>query len=141
MYKKILNCLKKIKTPSITILGLTFKPNTDDMRDSPSLDIIPALMKKGCKVNVFDPEGMSEAKKSFGSLSKKINWFKDSYSACSGSDAVVILTEWNEFRALDLKKIKRKLMTPILIDLRNIYKPEEMKRIGLQYYSIGRPLK
>ncbi|MBF91228.1 MAG: UDP-glucose 6-dehydrogenase [Rickettsiales bacterium] len=140
IFKKILNALKKIKKPyCITLLGLTFKPNTDDMRDSPSLDIIPALLRNNCKVKVFDPEGMEEAKKSLGKLSKKIEWSKDSYSACSGSDAVVILTEWNQFRALDLKKIKKTLRNPILIDFRNIYKPDEMLKIGLQYHSLGRP--
>ena len=140
IYKKILKALKKIKKPhTITILGLTFKPNTDDMRDSPSLDVIPALLKKNCKLKVFDPEGMEEAKKILGKFSKKIEWSKDSYKACHGSDAVVILTEWNQFRALDLKKIKKVLKNPILIDLRNIYKPDEMLKIGLQYHSLGRP--
>ncbi len=140
IYKKILKALKKIKKPhTITILGLTFKPNTDDMRDSPSLDVIPALLKKNCKLKVFDPEGMEEAKKILGKFSKKIEWSNDSYKACHGSDAVVILTEWNQFRALDLKKIKKVLKNPILVDLRNIYKPDEMLKIGLQYHSLGRP--
>ena len=140
IYKKILKALKKIKKPhTITILGLTFKPNTDDMRDSPSLDVIPALVKNNCKLKVFDPEGMEEAKKILGKFSKKIEWSNDSYKACHGSDAVVILTEWNQFRALDLKKIKKVLKNPILIDLRNIYKPDEMLKIGLQYHSLGRP--
>ena len=109
------------------------------MRDSPSLDVIPALVKNNCKLKVFDPEGMEEAKKILGKFSKKIEWSKDSYKACRGSDAVVILTEWNQFRALDLKKIKKVLKNPILIDLRNIYKPDEMLKIGLQYHSLGRP--
>ncbi len=140
IFKKILKALRKIKKPyTITILGLTFKPNTDDMRDSPSLDVIPALLKNNCKLKVFDPEGMEEAKKILGKFSRKIEWSKDSYTACNGSDAVVILTEWNQFRALDLKKIKKILKNPILIDLRNIYKPDEMLKIGLQYHSIGRP--
>jgi len=140
MYKKILKAIKKSNNPKvITILGLTFKPNTDDMRDSPSLDIIPPLIKNGFKIQVFDPEGMNEAKKSFGELSKKMKWCKDIYTACKDSNALVILTEWNEFRALDLKKIKRLLREPIFIDLRNIYKPKELKDIGFYYHSVGRP--
>ena len=141
MYKKILSAIKHLASPNIiTILGLTFKPNTDDMRDSPSLEIIPPLIKKGFVIHVFDPEGISEAKKCFSKLSQKIKWCKDVYSACNGSNALVILTEWNQFRALDLKKIKRLLKDPILVDLRNIYKPEELKEIGFDYHSVGRPI-
>ena len=139
MHKRILNSVGKSKTKVICILGLTFKPNTDDMRDSPSLDIIPALVKSKCVIKVFDPEGMKEAKKYFKKYSDKLIWCKDSYEASRGADALVILTEWNQFRALDLKRLKKLLNKPVIIDLRNIYNPEELKSLGFEYFSIGRP--
>ena len=141
MHKRILKAVSylKKKRKTITILGLTFKPNTDDMRDSPSLDIVPSLLKKQCILRVYDPEGMDEARKYFGKNSKNISWCKDAYEACLKSDALVILTEWNQFRALDLNKLKKILNHPIIIDLRNIYNPKELKELGFSYYSIGRP--
>ena len=139
MYKKILKALPHDKLQkTITILGLTFKPNTDDMRDSPSIDIIPSLIKNNCLLRVFDPEGMIEAKKIFGKFNSKITWCKNAYEASKNSDALVILTEWNEFRALDFKKLKRLLKRKIIIDLRNIYNPKEIKDNGFTYFSIGR---
>jgi len=139
MHKRILNSIGKSKKKIISILGLTFKPNTDDMRDSPSLDIIPALIKNKCDLKVFDPEGMKEAKEYFKKYSDKILWCKDSYEASKGSDALVILTEWNEFRDLDLKRLKKLLNKPVIIDLRNIYNPLELKALGFEYFSLGRP--
>ncbi|MEP2760978.1 MAG: UDP binding domain-containing protein, partial [Hyphomicrobiales bacterium] len=118
----------------IAILGVTFKPNTDDMRDAPSLDIIPALQEAGAAVAAFDPEGMHEAEH----LMPDVTWAEDAYAPMEGADALVILTEWNEFRALDLKRIKSLLLRPTVIDLRNIYPPEEMANAGLSYYSVGR---
>lgn len=118
----------------VAILGVTFKPNTDDMRDAPSLDIIPALQKAGASIAAFDPEGMHEAER----LMPDVAWAEDTYAPMERADALVILTEWNEFRALDLKRIKSLLLRPIVIDLRNIYPPEEMANAGLSYYSIGR---
>ena len=100
--------------------------------------MIPALLKEGSSVNLFDPEGMEEAKKYF-IKNNKIFWFKDSYSAMKGSDALVILTEWNQFRALNLQKVKTLLNNPILVDLRNIYDPKEVIDFGFSYFSIGRP--
>ncbi len=139
MYKRVLNAVGKTKKKKIiSILGLTFKPNTDDMRDSPSLNIIPALIKNNCFLKVFDPEGMKEAKLCFKEYSKKIRWCKDSYEASENSDALVILTEWNQFRALDLKRLKKKLKTPTIIDFRNIYNPSELKIMGFNYFSLGR---
>ena len=139
MHKRILNSIGKRKKKVICILGLTFKPNTDDMRDSPSLEIIPALIKNKCDLKVFDPEGMKEAKECFKEYSEKILWCRDSYEASKGSDALVILTEWNEFRALDLKRLKKLLNRPLIIDLRNIYNPLELKSLGFEYFSLGRP--
>ena len=138
MYKRILNALGDYEKKKISILGLTFKPNTDDMRDSPSLDLIPELIKNNCFLKLFDPEGMKEAKTIFKKFHKKIEWCNDSYDACNKADALVILTEWNQFRALDLKKLKKLLNQPIIIDLRNIYNPEEVKNMGFKYYSLGR---
>ena len=138
MYKRILNALGDYEKKKISILGLTFKPNTDDMRDSPSLDLIPELVKNNCFLKLFDPEGMKEAKILFKKFDKNIEWCNDSYDACHEADALVILTEWNQFRALDLKKLKRLLNSPIIIDLRNIYNPQEIKNMGFKYFSLGR---
>ncbi len=139
IYKKILNVLPKDdREKTITILGLTFKPNTDDMRDSPSLDIIPMLVNNNCKLKVFDPEGMNEAKKHFSKYKDCITYCEDSYHASEDSQALVILTEWNQFRALDLNKLKKVLLNPIIIDLRNIYNPKELIEKGFKYYSVGR---
>ena len=133
--KIIAACGGDIQGKKIAVLGLTFKPNTDDMRDSPSLVIIPALQAAGARITAFDPKGMLEAKH----LLKDIEWYDSSYAAMHGADALVILTEWNEFRALDLTKVKSLLNQPIVIDLRNIYKPTEMQALGFKYTSIGRP--
>ena len=140
IYKKVKMVLGgSLKNKKITILGLTFKPNTDDMRDSPSLDLIPALLKEGAKLNLYDPEGMPEAKKIFKKYTKNIFWFNDAYKAMTKSNALIILTEWNEFRALDISKVKKLLYRPIIIDFRNIYNPDELFKQGMEYYSVGRP--
>ena len=110
------------------------------MRDSPSLDLIPELIKNNCFLKLFDPEGMKEAKTIFKKFHKKIEWCNDSYDACNKADALVILTEWNQFRALDLNKLKTLLKNPIVIDLRNIYNPIEMKQLGFFYHSLGRKI-
>ena len=120
---------------TLAVLGLTFKPNTDDMRDSPSLSILPVLREAGATVRAFDPEGMEEAKR----LMPDLDYCDDAYEAMDGADALVLITEWNEFRGLDLERVKALLRQPVVIDLRNIYKPEEMVAAGLSYHSIGRP--
>lgn len=141
MHKRITKIFPRDKQKrTISILGLTFKPNTDDMRDSPSLDIIPPLIKQNFKVKVFDPEGMEEAKKSLIKYKSKIIWCKNAYEAASNADVLVILTEWNEFRALDLKKLKKLLKRNVIVDLRNIYNPIKIKENGFEYYSLGRVL-
>ncbi len=134
MADKIADAFDGVKGKTVAILGVTFKPNTDDMRDSPSLDIIPALQAAGANIRAFDPEGMKEA----GKLLSGVTWTEDAYDAMTGADGVVILTEWNEFRALDLKQLKAKLNRPLLIDLRNIYPLREMADAGIEYHSIGR---
>ena len=132
--KIIAHCGGDVAGKTLAILGLTFKPNTDDMRDSPSLAIVPALQKAGATVRAHDPEGMDEAAKSFSG----VEWCNDPYAAMTGADAMVLLTEWNQFRNLDLARIKRLLRAPVVIDLRNIYDPAEMARYGFHYDSVGR---
>jgi len=119
---------------TVALLGLTFKPNTDDMRDAPSLDIAPALLKAGATVQAFDPEGMHEAAKLMDGLE-----YKDGpYQAVEGADVIVIVTEWDQFRALDLTRLKSLMKQPIIVDLRNVYRPEDVRAAGFSYSSIGR---
>jgi len=119
---------------TIAVLGVTFKPNTDDMRESPSLDILPALQKAGATLRAHDPEGMEEAEK----MMPGITWCEDAYDAMTGADGATILTEWNAYRALDLERVKGLLSEPLMIDLRNIYALDEMRNAGLRYISVGR---
>ena len=123
-----------VKDKTVACLGLTFKPNTDDMRDSPSLAILPALVAAGATVRAFDPEGMNEARK----LLHGVAFCASAYEAMEGAHALVIITEWNEFRALDLARVRTLLKTPTIVDLRNIYKPADMAEAGFCYFSIGR---
>jgi UDPglucose 6-dehydrogenase len=118
----------------IGVLGLTFKPNTDDMRDAPSIALIQALQDAGAIVRAYDPEGLEQARP----LLSGVEFREDPYSVADGADALVIVTEWDEFRALDLKRIAAVLNTPLLVDLRNIYPPEDAARAGLAYVSVGR---
>ena len=123
-----------LKGKTVGVLGLTFKPNTDDMRDAPSLDIIPALQAQGAKVQAFDPEGTHEAQ----ALLKDVDFRADPYAVAQGADALVIITEWDQFRALDLDRVKSLMAQPVLVDLRNIYSPEDVRSRGFRYASIGR---
>lgn len=132
--EKIEKALWNLNHKTIGILGLSFKPNTDDLRYAPSLDIIKALQREGARIKAFDPAAMKKAAK----ILKKIEFCPDAYEVAKGSDCLVILTEWNEFKELDLKKIKRLLKTPVIIDGRNIYEPKEMKKLGFKYQGIGR---
>ena len=136
MVGKIKDVLKPLENKSLSILGLTFKPNTDDMRESPSLVIVPELVKVIKNINVYDPAGMPIAKnmKEFTG----VNWKDNTYECIKNTDCIVIITEWNEFRALDLEKVKILLNKPVIIDLRNIYKPASMAELGFQYISLGR---
>jgi len=128
-------CDGSLRGRVVAVLGLTFKPNTDDMRDSPSLAILPALKAAGAEVRAFDPEGMDEARQ----LMPEMTYCSSAEEAMSGADAMVLLTEWNEFRALDPERIRTLLRRPIVIDLRNVYNPAEMRAAGLEYSSVGRP--
>jgi UDPglucose 6-dehydrogenase len=129
-------CGGDLEGKTLAVLGLTFKPNTDDMRDSPALAILPVLHEAGARIRAFDPEGMAEAKK----LMPELDYCADAYATMDGAEALVLITEWNEFRALDLARVKSLLRRPLVIDLRNIYQPDEMIGAGLIYHSIGRPL-
>jgi UDPglucose 6-dehydrogenase len=134
MAKKIETAFGGVKGKTIAVLGLTFKPNTDDMRDAPSLVILPYLQTAGAIIRAFDPEGHKEAAKHL-----ELDFREDAYDALAGADGVVILTEWNEFRALDLDRVKTVLKTPLMVDLRNIYRPAQMREAGFRYVSVGRP--
>lgn len=135
MVGKIIHAMGgQIKGKTIAVLGLTFKPGTDDMRESPSLVIVPELQQSGAEIRAYDPEGMDEAKK----LMPSLTYCQDAYDAAKGADALVVLTEWNEFMRLDLAKLKTLLRTPLVIDLRNIYKRRDMRDAGFTYHSIGR---
>jgi UDPglucose 6-dehydrogenase len=136
MAQKIIEALDgAVKGKTIAVLGLTFKPNTDDMRDAPALDIVPTLQAEGAKVRAFDPEGMNEARH----MLKDVAFATGPYDCVQGADAVVIVTEWDQFRALDFARIKDALKAPVVIDLRNIYNPAEMRAHGFAYVSVGRP--
>jgi UDPglucose 6-dehydrogenase len=135
MVKKIADALDgRLVGRTIAVLGITFKPNTDDMRDSPSLVILPALQSEGADLRVFDPEGMTEAKR----LLPGVHWCEDTYDALEGADAVVLLTEWNLFRTLDFDRARSLMRGSTIIDLRNVYDPERVAEAGFSYVSIGR---
>jgi UDPglucose 6-dehydrogenase len=128
-------CGGSVEGKAVAVLGLTFKPNTDDMRESPALEIVPALIAAGARVQAYDPEGMIEARK----LLQGPIWCGSAYDAIAGADALVVVTEWNEFRALDPERIKSLMRGKVVVDLRNVYSPAEMQAAGLDYSSIGRP--
>ena len=121
---------------TIAVLGLAFKPNTDDMRDAPSLTIIPQLQDKGAAIIAYDPESMTEAQNMF----EDVLFAQGPYDAVKGAEAVVIITEWDEFRALDMTRVKSSMAGTVLVDLRNIYRPKQMTALGFDYVSVGRPI-
>lgn len=126
-----------VRDRTIAVLGLTFKPNTDDMREAPSLTILPALLQAGARIQAFDPEGMEEARKH---LPPGITYATSAYDVLEGADGTVVLTEWNEFRGLDLKRMREAMRGDVFIDLRNVYKPGEMTSAGFRYQGLGRPV-
>ncbi|HEX2136478.1 MAG TPA: UDP-glucose/GDP-mannose dehydrogenase family protein [Microvirga sp.] len=133
--KVVAACGGSVRGKTVAVLGLTFKPNTDDMRDAPSIAIITALQDAGAKVRAYDPEGMEQAK----AVLADVDYARDPYACARGAHALVIVTEWDLFRALDLGRLKAALAQPVVVDLRNIYRPEEMTRRGFTYVSVGRP--
>jgi UDPglucose 6-dehydrogenase len=134
MIGKIIEKVGDLKGKTIGILGLSFKPNTDDIRESSSIVIIQGLLDMGAKVKAFDPAAMEEAKAVFPG----IEFGKDAYDVARGVDALVLATEWNQFRRLDLTHIKELLKAPVFIDLRNVYDPDQMRRLGFNYCGVGR---
>lgn len=135
MARKVANALGgDLRGKTVAVLGLTFKPNTDDMRDSPSIPLVTALQDMGAKVRAFDPVGMEQAKP----LMPGVTFCGDAYACAEGASALAIATEWEQFRALDFARLKKTMASPVLVDLRNIYSPEEVARHGFIYESIGR---
>jgi UDPglucose 6-dehydrogenase len=136
MVEKIVSAVGgDLKGATIGILGLTFKPNTDDMRDSPTIPIIMGLQERGAKIQAYDPAGMAQAK----AYLRDVDYKEDLYEVGEGADALVIATEWNQFRNIDWDRMKNLLKQLIVVDLRNIYKPQRMRNLGFQYTSVGRP--
>jgi len=132
--KKIEHALWNVKGKTIAILGLSFKPNTDDIRFAPSIDIIQMLQRDGAKINAYDPHAMDKMSK----VLPKVKYCSSSYEAADGADALVIITEWSEFKELDLVKIKELLNDPIIVDGRNIYDADTMRKLGFKYVCIGK---
>ena len=137
MIDKIEGALGSLPGKNLAVLGLAFKPETDDMRDSPALTIIPELVQRGAAVKAYDPQAMKEAQWRLDGI-PDLELVNSPYEAAAGADALVILTEWNQFRSLDLTQLKKIMQEPVFIDLRNIYEPDFMKRQGFRYYSVGR---
>jgi UDPglucose 6-dehydrogenase len=135
MVEKIREGAGGLKGKTFAVLGLSFKPNTNDMREAPSLYIIENLLKEKAKIRVFDPVAMDDAEKIFG---KKVHYAKEVYDCVKGADAAIIVTEWNEFRNLDLGRIRKLLKTPCFFDFRNIYEPGKVRKLGFQYFCVGR---
>ena len=132
--KKILDLLDIKKENNVGILGVTFKAETDDMREAPSLTVIPDLIKAGLNISVYDPEGQNEASK----LITDVEWKKSAYEVADNSNCLVILTDWQEFKEIDLKKLYDSMQRPLIYDFRNIYDPDIMKELGFEYFSVGR---
>jgi UDPglucose 6-dehydrogenase len=136
MGRKVIQALgNEARGKTVALLGLTFKPNTDDMRDAPSISIVQALQDAGANVRGYDPEGIEQAR----SLLPGVEFFSDPYKAAEGADAAVLVTEWDVLRALDLKRMARSMGQPILVDLRNVYPPEDVEAAGLHWHGIGKP--
>lgn len=135
MARKVIKAVGDVRGKKIALLGLTFKPNTDDMRDAPSLAIIQGLQDAGATITAFDPEGTEQARP----LVENVTFGSDPYTISDGADALVIVTEWDAFRALDFPRLKASMKAPVLIDLRNVYRKEFVARHGFRYFSIGRP--
>jgi UDPglucose 6-dehydrogenase len=135
MARKVAHALGgNLRNKTIAVLGLAFKPDTDDMREAPSIPLITGLCDMGAKVRAFDPASMKEARREL----PDIEYCENAYACAEGADALVIVTEWVQFRALDLQRLKRIMKQPVMVDLRNVYRPGEMAELGFLYSSIGR---
>lgn len=136
MARKVANIFSgSLRGKTVAVLGLSFKPNTDDLREAPSLALITALQDMGARVRAFDPAGMAQARV----VLNDVTYGTDPYDCAENADALVIATEWEQFRALDLKRLRDAMACPVVIDLRNIYRPEEMNRLGFAYTGVGKP--
>lgn len=135
--RKIKRVMWVLNGKEMTIWGLSFKPNTDDIREAPSLKLVPLLLAEGVSLRLYDPKAMDSFKRVFPE-GERVRYFEDPYSALEGAHALIIITEWDEFKRADLLKVKELLLTPIVFDGRNIFEPEEVKKVGLEYYPIGR---
>ncbi|NNE25155.1 MAG: UDP-glucose/GDP-mannose dehydrogenase family protein, partial [Rhizobiales bacterium] len=135
MAERVLAAVGDTEGKVAAVLGIAFKPNTDDIRDAPSLTIIPLLQKAGLKIRASDPEAIDNARAELSG----VEWFDNEYDAAEGADVLVILTEWNAYRGLDLERIKQLMRAPVIVDLRNVYPPGELAGTGFSYSSIGRP--
>jgi len=131
---KLAECVGELSGTTIGLLGLSFKPNTDDMREAPSIDIARVLVARGAGVRAYDPAAMERARE----LMPELEYRRDAYEVADGADGVVVVTEWNEFRQLDLRRLQRSMRNPVLVDGRNIYDPERMRSLGFTYRGVGR---
>jgi UDPglucose 6-dehydrogenase len=136
MVHKISAAVGSLEESTITFLGVSFKPDTDDIRESPSVEIISDLVDKVANIKIYDPQALNNLKRQFPEL--PVTYCDNTYSACMGSDCIVLATEWNEFSCLDFKRLKNTVKTPVFLDLRNIYSPEEVKAYGFHYEGVGR---
>jgi UDPglucose 6-dehydrogenase len=134
MLRKIEETAGGVAGKTVAMLGLSFKPNTDDLRESPALKIADALLAAGASLRCYDPVAMDAARESRGDLV----YAEDEYDACRGADLLVLATEWNQFRSLNLERVKKLLKGPVMVDLRNVYEPEEMRKLGFAYSGVGR---
>ena len=134
MSRKVANAAGNLRGKKVAVLGLTFKPDTDDMREAPSIPLITGLLDMGAKVRAHDPVGMEQARKEL----PDIEYFDDPYECVKGADAMVVVTEWVQYRTLDLERLKSDMAQPVVIDLRNIFEPELMKASGFIYEGVGR---
>jgi len=131
--KVIAACGGAVRGKTIALLGLAFKPNTDDMRDAPSLAIVQTLVDAGANVRAYDPKAAEQAR----SIGLQVEFAEDAYACAAGAHALVVVTEWDQFRALDLKRLAKSLVSPVLVDLRNVYRPADAAKAGLSYTSVG----
>ena len=134
MIPKIEKLAGELRDKTIAVLGLSFKPETNDMRDAPSIDIIRDLVERGARVRAYDPVAIDEARKILPSIA----YAEDEYAAVEGADVLIFMTEWNQFRALDMERIRTLMRSPKIADLRNIYEPEDMRELGFDYVGVGR---
>jgi UDPglucose 6-dehydrogenase len=136
--EKVKSVLWSLKDKTLAVWGLSFKPNTDDIREAPSLRLVPMLLKEGARLKLYDPKAMENFKKLYPP-GKDLDYAPDMYSAVEGASALLIFTEWEEFQRADLSKVKELMELPIIIDGRNIYEPEVVRGLGFEYYGVGVP--